>query len=199
MCQKIDRSFFNRLAALDPGEVCRRTLAQYDRKKKRYRIEAFGIPYEVDPELGDILPVGEVRRPVSVELGLLVLFYLLSVQDIPLAEKWVNEFSLKGGALFFRGPHAIRNREIADRFGNDIDGFKAVCTGLGAQPLTMGDAAFRFQVLPRIPVVVVLWYGDDEFEASAKLLMDATIDSHLPLDVIYALAVELVEMLLGNR
>jgi hypothetical protein len=45
----------------------------------------------------------------------------------------------------------------------------------------------------------VLWYGDDEFEASAKLLMDATIDSHLPLDVIYALAVELVEMLLGNR
>jgi len=174
MCQKIDRSFFNRLAALDPGEVCRRTLAQYDRKKKRYRIEAFGIPYEVD-------------------------VYLLSVQDIPLAEKWVNEFSLKGGALFFRGPHAIRNREIADRFGNDIDGFKAVCTGLGAQPLTMGDAAYRFQVLPRIPVVVVLWYGDDEFEASAKLLMDATIDSHLPLDVIYALAVELVEMLLGNR
>ena len=199
MCQKIDRLFFNRLSALDPGVVCRRTLAQYDRKKKCYRIEAFGCLYEVNPASGDILPVGDIKKPVSVELGLLILFYLLHAKDIPLAGRWVNEFSLKGGALFFRGPHEIRNEEIADRFGNDTEGFKAVCSRLGAQPLEMGDAAFHFQVLPRVPVAVVLWYGDNEFEASAKLLMDATIDSHLPLDVIYALAVELVEMLLENR
>jgi len=63
----------------------------------------------------------------------------------------------------------------------------------------MGDAAFRFQILPRIPVLVILWYGDEEFEASAKLLMDSTIDTHLPLDVIYAMAVELVNLLIETQ
>jgi hypothetical protein len=136
-------------------------------------------------------------RPVSVELGLVILFYLLEAQDIPVSDRWINEFSLKGGALFFRGPHAIRNHEIAARYGRDPAGFEEVCTRLGGRPIHMGDAAFRFQALPRIPLVVVLWYGDEEFEASAKLLMDSTIDSHLPLDVIYALGVELVDMLTG--
>jgi hypothetical protein len=205
MCQKIDRSFFTRLFKMEPADVCRRSLAEYDTDRMLYRIVAFGETFEVSPAAGDIKPArdpssaGRAEEPVSVELGLLILFYLLGAREVPLSGKWVNEFSLRGGALFFRGPHAIRNSEISDRFGMDDEGFRKVCTKLGARPVQMGDAAYRFQVLPRIPVVVVLWYGDEEFEASAKLLMDSTIDSHLPLDVIYAMAVELVNLLMATQ
>jgi hypothetical protein len=198
MCQKIDASFFNRLAIMDYRDVCRRSLSEFDVEKKIYRVTAFGRDYEVDPALRDIYPLKSEEKPVSTELGLLIVFYLLGSRDIPLTKKWVNEFSLKGGAMFFRGAHVIRSKEIAGRFGNDVEGFKEVCYELGGQPVDVGDAAFRFQVLPRIPVLVVLWYGDDEFEASVKLLMDETIDQHLPLDVIYAMTVELIGMLLGN-
>jgi hypothetical protein len=55
----------------------------------------------------------------------------------------------------------------------------------------MADAAFSFSITPRIPVAVLLWVGDDEFESEAKLLFDKTIVQHLPLDIIYALAVEI--------
>jgi len=65
------------------------------------------------------------------------------------------------------------------------------------EPLAMGDAAFRFQILPRIPLTAVLWYGDKEFEASAKLLMDSTIQHHLPLDVIYPMSVEFIRRFVG--
>ncbi|MCK5094409.1 MAG: DUF3786 domain-containing protein, partial [Spirochaetes bacterium] len=72
------------------------------------------------------------------------------------------------------------------------------CLALGGKPVEMGDAAFQFQVLPRIPVVAVLWYADEEFDASAKLLMDATIEQHLPLDVIFGMALEFIGRIVGK-
>lgn len=57
----------------------------------------------------------------------------------------------------------------------------------------MGDAAYRFSFLPRVQVAVVLWRGDEEFGAEARLLFDRTIGEHLPLDVIFSLASEVCD------
>lgn len=198
MCHKLDPIFFKRLAGKNPDEVCRQSLAGFDYKRKVYRIVALGQEYEVDPENKEIKPVSPGEHTVSVELGLLILVYLLEAKDIALKGRWVSEFNLRRGAMFFRGPHAIRNEEIADRFGYDLDGFKETCRALGGSPVEMGNAAFRFQVLPRLPVVVVLWYGDEEFDPSAKMLMDATIDQHLPLDVIFGMSLELIGRIVGK-
>ena len=100
--------------------------------------------------------------------------------------------------MFFRGPHRFRTDELAGRFGRDLDGFRAACLALDGEPLAMGDAAYRFQVLPRVPAAAVLWSADDEFDASAKLLMDSTISLHLPLDVIFGMALELLGALVGR-
>ena len=198
MGQKIDERFFIHLAELDPSDVCRRSLAEFDYGREVYRLTAFGSLYEIDPVNKEIRQVGKSDLPISIELELLLIFYLLEAKDIPLSGKWVNEFSLRGGALFFRGPHAIRNGALAGRYGYDINEFNQVCTKLCGQSVQMGDVAYRFQILPRIPVLVVLWFGDEEFEPAAKLLMDATLDQHLPLDVIYAMATEFIRRLMGD-
>lgn len=198
MCHKLDPIFFKRLRKLDPEDTCRRSRAEYDSKCRVYSITAIGQDYEIDPVNQEIKPLAPGKDPVSVELGLLILFYLLEAKDIPLEGRWVSEFNLKGGAMFFRGPHAFRNDEIAARFGYDLAGFKETCLALGGSPVKMGDAAFQFQVLPRIPAVAVLWYADEEFDASAKLLMDATIEQHLPMDVIFGMALELIGRIVGK-
>ncbi len=198
MCHKLDPSFFKQLAQLDVREVCRRSLAQFDAGSKTYRVVALDREYEVDPARCDIKPLDPEEEPVNVEFGLLILFYLLQARDIPLIGKWVGEFDLTGGTMFFRGPHVIRNDEVANRFGNDVDGFIESCRTVGGDPVDMGDAAFRFRVLPRIPAIVVLWRADEEFDASAKLLMDASIDKHLPLDVIFGMALELLGRIVGK-
>lgn len=198
MCHKLDPIFFKRLGELNPEDACRRSRTEYDSKRRVYRITAIGHDYEVDPENQEIKPLTPGKEQMSVELGLLILFYLLEAKDIPLEGKWVSEFNLKGGSMFFRGPHAFRNDEIAVRFGYDLAGFKETCLALGGKSVEMGDAAFQFQVLPRIPVAAVLWYADEEFDASAKLLMDATIEQHLPLDVIFGMALELIGRIVGK-
>ena len=192
MCHKLDPVFFKKLAENNPDEVCRRSLAEYDTDSNVYRITALENEYNVNPETHEIKPSSSINEEVSVDLGLLILIYLLEAKEIPVSGKWVSEFNLRGGSMFFRGPHAFPVDEIAGRFGYDIEGFKETGISLGGKPLALGDAAFRFQVLPRVPAAAVLWYADDEFDASAKLLMDATIEQHLPLDVIFGMSLEVI-------
>jgi len=197
MCHKLDPVFFAELKGLDPKDVCRRSLARYDKDRGVYLVTSMEREYEVDPAACEIRAPDE-ERPVSVELGLLILFYLLKAQDVPLSGKWVSELDLAGGSMFFRGPHIIRNQEVAGRYGRDAEGFSEACRGLGGEPVEMGDAAFKIRVLPRVPVIVVLWLADEEFDASAKLLMDSTIEKHLPLDIIFGMALELLGRIVGK-
>jgi hypothetical protein len=195
----LDPVYFDKLKQKDPVDVCRRSLVSYNREERHYTITALGEECTIHPEKQEVL--GPVREePVSVELSLLLLVYLLQARDVPPEGRWVREFNLKGGAMFFRGPHAVRNDAVADVFGRDLDGFRKACEALGGTAVDQtGDAAYRFQVLPRIPAVVSLWYGDEEFEASAGLLMDPTIEQHLPLDVIFGMSLELYSRITGRK
>ena len=51
---------------------------------------------------------------------------------------------------------------------------------MGGQPLDLADASFRFQAFPRLAVAVLLWAGDDEFPAQARVLFDAVAGHYLP-------------------
>jgi hypothetical protein len=199
MSHKLDPVFYSRLQAIEPVDVCRRSLAQYNEDLKTYSLTVLGQPYEIDTSRQTIVHKGADSHEVSADMGVLILNYMIGAREIPLAEQWVNEFSLKGGAMFFRGLHAIPNLQLAGHFGKDLEGFKRSCLELGGESVNMGDAAFRFQVLPRIPVIIAFWFADEEFDASAKLLMDPTIQEHLPLDAILGLGLELYGKIIGNR
>ncbi len=191
MCHKLDMRFFQELEGMNPDDVCRRTLCTFDRDRACYLVEAWGERYEVYTGRGEILPVNRGMPPVSIEWGLVIMFYLLRSQDTPIGGEWISEKDLPGGVTFFTGPHAVPAHLIKDRFGNEIDGFKEVCENLGGKPIDMADAAFVFRILPRVPVAVLLWRGDDEFDAEARVLFDRTINQQLPLDVIFGMTVVL--------
>ena len=125
----------------------------------------------------------------TLHFQLFSVHYLLNARAIERSNEWVSEKDLPGGATFFRGPHAIPTQLIAKRFGNATDQFERVCRQLQGVPLAMADAAFRFEISPRIPAAVLYWCGDDDFPAESKLLFDRTIKAHCALDIIFALAV----------
>jgi hypothetical protein len=197
MCHKLDPVFFSRLAALDPGDVRARSLCELEGRS--YVVPFLSWRYRVRPESMLIEPLTPGAREVNADLGLLLLFYLLQARDTPLEGRWVSEFDLPGGSLFFRGPHRFRTEDLAERFGRNLEGFDETSRRLGGVRVELGDRAFRFQVLPRVPAVAVLWSADDEFPASAKLLLDASIKEHLPLDVIFGLSLELLGALVGKQ
>ena len=176
-----------------PKKSRARALCEYDEGRNCYTIEAWNETYEVYPATSQILCVTKNNEPVDIEFGLAILFYLLKGTDDPIKNEWISEKDLPGGVSFFVGPHKVPVHLFAEKFGEDLGGFRAVCEKLGGSPIQMGDAAYSFKILPRIPLAVILWEKDDEFEAEAKLLFDKTIQNHLPIDVIFGLAQEVCQ------
>jgi hypothetical protein len=51
---------------------------------------------------------------------------------------------------------------------------------LGGRSLALADAAYRFEAFPRLPVAVLLWAGDEDIPAQARILFDAHAGHYLP-------------------
>ncbi len=191
MNHQIDDYYFEELSGLDSNEVCRRTSSRFDREKKCYTLTVWGRAYEISPKQKRITPLTNPPQPVDIFLGLFIIIYLLKSKNIDISGQWISEKDMSGGLAFFTGPHTIPTKMIAKKFGHDLEGFRQTCLDLGGSPLDMADAAFSFTIVPAVPVAVLLWKGDEEFPAEAKLLFDKTITEHMALDIIFGLTVEI--------
>ncbi len=190
MTNLIDAVNFKDLASYDPKEVIARTGSEYNKSKNEYVVKIWGYNYIVRPYSKEIMPEKEGLPTYKDYFYLFMLFYLMKSKDLPVSGEWVSEKDVPGGAAFFRGPHTLPTNDITQVYENDLEKFKKRCEALGGTPIELADAAYSFEIANNIPVAVLYWIGDEDFESEAKLLFDKTIEEHLPLDIIYALAVE---------
>jgi hypothetical protein len=179
---------WEQLQALDHHDVCARLPVRFDGASQAYYVPFMGKEYVVSLESKAIGGPEHDSLVQDDEFMLLLLVYLLSARNVPLAGKWVSEKEIQGGALFFKGPHALPIQLLIGRFGSDVSAFIKTSKACGGKSINeYGDAAFIFQALPSIPVMCILWAADDEFPARVSFLFDPSIESQLPLDVILAL------------
>jgi len=192
MSDQIKKINFLDLESCDPAEVTSRTGCEYDDIQRQYFLNVWGHRYCVDLKTYEVrADDGPGMETYNDYLYLFILFYLMKTQSVTPSGTWVSEKDIKGGAAFFRGPHTIPADKITHKFGDDLDALKRKCEKLGGTPIDLADVAFAFNITPVLPVAVLYWQGDSDFPSEAKLLFDRTIDQHLPLDIIYALAVEI--------
>jgi Domain of unknown function (DUF3786) len=190
---EIDPAHWEELVTLDPDDVCRRSLGSYDKQVDAYRIRMLNGGYNVFPYQRAVTRETEGSDPsrrygdISFAEALVLVMYLLRAREIPLAGKQKTEIDLPGGATFFRGPHELPRKAILERFGRNAEGFLRAGLRLGGRLLDFGDAGFRVQALPRVPLDCILWAQDEEFPARLTFAFDTTAAEHLPLDVIWAL------------
>jgi len=130
----------------------------------------------------------------SSELVVALLTYMLSAQPVELTGKLVAPADLKGGGTFFRS-HWLPIDALLERYARDPQGFVSAGLALGATRERYGDASFRFSVLERFPVVIVLWAADDEYPPRCSILFDASADQMMPVDAIYGVVTELCRVL----
>ena len=133
-------------------------------------------------------------KPVVEDLHpyfyLMVLVYLTEAKDIKPTHTWVSEKDLKGGSTFFRGPHGLQVEELINLFGKAPEAFLKGGKKLGGSEILYGDKGFALEVFPKVPLAYILWKGDAEFPPKISVLFDSTIESHLPLDIIWCMVAE---------
>lgn len=180
------------LASLSPEEVCSRTDAAFDAASGLYRLKSFGRDFSVSPRERKIFSHSQGSEIFLQRLGyffrLSVIGYLALAKDISPTGRLVSPVNMKSGQLFFRGSHVLPLDKVAEKYGNDREGFLKRCSELGGERLGYGDASMKLLPLPRVAVVSLFWMADEEFPARADLLFDSSCEIRLPIDVIWSIA-----------
>ncbi len=180
------------IGKLDPLEVCRRGSVSFDKTSGLYTLKSLGKEIHLLPQEKKIFSDAPDSDVLLQRLGyffkLSALWYLVNAKDIPFTGRLVKPVNLKGGQLFFRGTHLLPLDAVAARYGSDVSGFLKRGEDLGGDKVGYGDASMKLFPLPRIPVVLILWKGDEEYSPRTDLLFDSTCELHLPLDIIWSIA-----------
>ncbi|WP_448383978.1 DUF3786 domain-containing protein [Desulfosoma sp.] len=187
--EDVDPSLWEEAARLDPEDVCRRALVHWDPHAAAYRIPFLSGSFRCLPQHRSIqAEPGLVSSRVDFQTGLVLLHYLLEARQVPPSGRWIGEKEIPSGHQFFTGPHAFPLQGIVELVADDAQRFAKASSMLGGIPVDAGDMAFQFLVLPRIPMRMIYWRGDDEFSPAVKLRFDATVSLHLPaLDTLWAM------------
>ncbi len=189
MSNVIDPVYFKALAERDPEILCKNALCSYDNEERSYTLSVWDEDFVVKPVESKILKLSDSEYEVDILLGLTIIYYLLYSKDIRITGEWISEKDIPGGTTFFTGPHTIPTGLIDKKFPIIAD-FNSRCERLSGKRLDMGDAAYSFRILPRVPVAIIYWKGDDEYPVQSKLLYDRSITKHLTPDIIFGMAVE---------
>lgn len=112
-----------------------------------------------------------------------VIAYYLSLADGTLpACHWISFTGLESGNFYTKAFQGYSGKILADVFGNNVVRFAKTAVSRGGHLDPFSALAFRFQVLPYVPLLAVCWPGDEDFPSSYKILFDAHVNHYLPTD-----------------
>jgi hypothetical protein len=191
---------WEQLEKLDGTETAQRAKCQYLDSPAQYIVTLLNTEYIVNLVNRNIFPRKSDSQQEEAKFleQLCILAYLINSQDLPLAQKLVAGNTLPGGQFFFRGQHGLPTQELEEAFGDNPEVLHQVSIQLGAERCEFGDASISLYMLPRLPLTIVIWGRDEEFEARASILFDQTASSQLPLDALLAAVNLAVGALLKN-
>lgn len=161
----------------NPGQIAARARVVYNEAEKMFIVPFLGSEYRVS------YPGGIVERPgadnVPMEVQVLILHYLIGASGIPLNGRLISFKELPGGSIY-TGPFTQRAvTPLVKFFGNAPEKLLEAAARLGGASYKLGDVAVTVPFFPLVPLIYVLWLGDEEFSPSGNVLFDSTASSHL--------------------
>jgi len=127
------------------------------------------------------------------------LYYLITADGVPLTDKWVSFADLPDGRMYNAAFQGYSGDEVVKAFGFDLSGFKTTCSKADGNPVDIGSASFVFQALPRVPLMLTYWLGDEDFPSSCKVLFDDSASHYLPIDACAILGSMLTQKIIQSR
>jgi hypothetical protein len=161
-----------------------------------WRVAVLEDTLAIDPATGRVTTsAGSV---VQITWQVLVLHYLaVAVRPEPQAPE-VSFADLPSG----RGYAGVYDKRVIKRLcgtaGRNLDTLRRAAKSLGGRPAEGGDAAFRFDVFPRLPVQLIWHASDEEFPPSATVLLPGNAEEWFCTEDIVVLCESLVARLSGR-
>ena len=183
----------SRLLRHVPEEISEKAGARYE--NGAFWVRTLGRRVEIQ------WPAGKITPPVSTWHTLTLLHYLDLADGTPLTGRTITFSQYKDGLV--RGGGLDRNTELIVRRDLGVlprEELARRCETLGAELLpSNADFCARFDFAPRYPVWLKVWFADEEFPTSGRLLVDEGAPSYLTIEDAVTVGALILDELTGAQ
>lgn len=190
VCEKWRKIFLD----MDAEELTQRFHLEND--EEAVYIVYYNEKYRLDRETGMILLAKDPERklPFNTIMSIYNLFYY-SKAGAKICGEFVPFRKVKRAAPFEPAFLKTIIKPLAKTFGGHCGEMEKACRNLQGKPVRQGDVGYIINAFDCVPVMVVFWDGDEEFEAQANILFDADITDFLHEETVCLIASDLVRRL----
>lgn len=162
-----------------------------------FRVPFFGSPHLV--EVGAAVEVVKEGEDAEVPLPekIVIVHYLLRASGKPLTCELIAFRQIPDGHFYTDAFQRRARDPFLATFGKSVELFMNCGRFMGGTAVEAGDAGMVFSVLPRVPIQLILWKGDEELPPEAGILFDSVIQYDLSAEDIAVLSGMLVYRLMG--
>ena len=182
-----------RLSQHTPEDIAEKAGARY--ADSSFSLKTLGQAVTVQ------LPDCAIRPQLSQWHTLTLLHYLDLADGVPLAGRTITFSQYKDGLV--RGGGLDRNAELIIRRDLGIlppEELERRCRSLGAEILpSNADFCARFDFAPCYPVWLKVWFADEEFPASGRLLLDESAPHYLTIEDAVTVGSLILDQLTGAQ
>jgi hypothetical protein len=180
---------------VDLGTQAERCGGQLDGEGPGVRLPFLDGTYLVTRE--GVISEGGPEPTVWVKVFLLI--YLTRANGRAPTGDWVSYRELPNTVSKSKSFEDCATR-VSRAFEGRLDRLEEVVNSLGGMPDQFGsaDRCYRFQILPRVPMLLLFWDRQEEFAARASLLLDRQVLDYLDQEAIVFMAEAFASRMLGD-
>lgn len=189
-CEKWRKMFLD----MDHEELAGRFSLEKD--EEALYITYFCEKYRIDRKSGMITLAKDPERRLSFHtiISIYNLFYYAK-PEAKVKGEFVPFRHVKRAAPFDPAFQRTVLKPLAETFSGRAEDLKKACVALHGTVIPQGDVGYVVHAFPWMPLTVIFWDGDEEFEAQSNMLFDADITDFLHEETVVCIAADLVRRL----
>lgn len=146
-------------------------------KQKKYSVRFLADEYSVGLEDKSVMSLS-CDVPAKPSTSVFLLHYLrgeLKGLNPPPSGKWISFNDMEGGQFYY----SVFKKRVLDviirKYGKNPEGILDLIDRFKAKKGPMADFSVILDAFEKVPVLIELWKGDEEFGPEANILFDENI------------------------
>ncbi len=190
----LDRAM-QEIRGLDLGRAAR--LGSFDYRKEGGKGYITISSFDRDIEI--CFPRINFRIPEEIDsfaLRILTLRYLSKADGTAITGEWIAYRQLPGGRFYADTIGPTIEEPLANTYGKRPLALSEIAPRFGGKRADYGDESFIFHPLPRVPLLLIIHWENEEFPPGAQILYDRCCGHYLNTDDLKVLGSQLASMLI---
>jgi hypothetical protein len=188
-----------KLASINIKEQCEKSGATLKciNGKDTILLDYLGSSYIITfPEM-DISPACSSQETIKPRDKLLILHYFINADGSPLTGKRITYKEIPNGTTYFPTFYKRAIKPLLDNFAKKPHELLGAAAKLSCIKSDFGDLSVTINAFQKVPLIFVLWFGDDELAPEGSILFDSNITGYLSAEDITVLCEIIAWRLVG--